>query len=562
MSASVGLETLDYLAIVAYLAATWWIAYRATRKTEDTEDFFLGGREMPWFIVGLSIMATLLSTNTYLGLPGEIIKFGPAYIVGYAAYPFIYLIVSRLWIPFFMRMRLTSAYEYLERRFDFRARLLGDALFLLMRLGWMSMVVYTGSVAMAAMAPAPLQKVADFFHQGLNPIYPVVIAVGVAATIYACVGGIKAVIWTDVLQAVMLFGGVAVIIGYTMWSEGTGPATWWRVIKEDANSPDLVWVGNFNVAERTTVLWAFLSILAWSCCTHCSDQVALQRYFTTNSTIAARRSFVVSLASSAIIGLLLAVSGLALRYYYMRHLTQLQPGMTVASSAEQLMPRFFADVLPAGFGGLILVSFLCDALQTLGSGVNSIAAIISRDTAQHGGGAEAGRIRFARISTLFVGGLTTCLAVVAAYLVSETGNTIINMLPKMFNMFLGPLAVLFMIGMFYRRATPGLAIAVVLFTQLASTTWSWWPEIAGLLAKLGLNDAAEAWVSIFGTMVNDKGLVVPRPPSVMLAIFAPVAFGLLLGAVVSALFGSNDHKGVAFTWKSVLSRPSERPDTT
>jgi SSS family solute:Na+ symporter len=291
--------------------------------------------------------------------------------------------------------------------------------------------------------------------------------------------------------------------------------------------------------------------------------VALQRYFTTTSTTAARRSFVVSLASSAAIGFLLAVSGLALRYYYMQHLDQLQPGMTVGSSAEQLMPRFFSDVLPAGFGGLILVSFLCDSLQTLGSGVNSIAAIISRDSAQHGVGAEAGRIRFARISTLFVGGLTTCLAVLAAFLVSRNpDNTIINMLPKMFNMFLGPLAVLFMIGMFYRRATAGVAIAVVVLTQLASTTWSWWPELAGLLSSLGLHDAADAWVSVFGTMVNAKGETVPRPPSVMLAVFAPVFVGLVLGAIASALFGRDDHPGTAYTWKSVLNRPSERPETT
>jgi SSS family solute:Na+ symporter len=284
--------------------------------------------------------------------------------------------------------------------------------------------------------------------------------------------------------------------------------------------------------------------MTWSCCTHCSDQVALQRYFTTTSTTAASRSFVVSLTTSAVIGLLLAASGLALRFYYMHHRDQLHGGMTVGSGAEQLMPRFFADVLPAGFGGLILVSFLCDSLQTLGSGVNSIAAIISRDTAQHGGGAEAQRIRFARLSTLVVGGLTTLLAVLAAFVVSKTGNTILNMLPKMFNMFLGPLALLFMIGMFYRRATAGVAIVVVLLTQLVSTTWSWWPEIAGLLVKFGVTGVST------------------QPPSVMLAIFAPVAFGLVLGAVASRLFGRDDHPGVAFTRRAVLSRPSERPETT
>lgn len=563
MPDSAGLETLDYLAVVGYLAVTWYIAYRATKRTKDAEDFFLGGRSMPWFIVGLSIMATLLSTNTYLGAPGEMIKNGPAYFFGYAAYPIIYCIVAYLWIPFFMRLRMTSAYEYLERRFDFRARLLGDLLFLAMRLGWMSMVVYTGSLAMAEMAPGPLRAVADAFYEGLNPIYPVIVAVGVAATIYACVGGIKAVIWTDVLQAVMLFGGVGVIIGYTMLSEGNGPTAWWTAIQADGGGTGkLQWFAGFDIAERTTVLWACLSVITWSSCTHCCDQVALQRYFSTTSATAARRSFVVSLVSSAVIGLLLAVSGLALRYYYMRHADYLSGGMTAATGADKLMPRFFADVLPAGFGGLILVSFLCDALQTLGSGVNSIAAIISRDTAQHGGGPEAQRIRFARISTLFVGALTTVLAVGAAYYALHSKATIFDMLPRMFNMFLGPLAVMFMIGMFYRRATPSLTITVVLVTQLMSSLWSWWGEVPGLLNRFGLMGAAERWTSILGTMPNAAGEMVPRTPSVLLAVFMPVAFGLLLGAIASLLFGRDDHPGVAFTWKNVLSRPSERSDVT
>ena len=105
-STSSGLELLDYLAVAAYLAVTLAILYRAGRKQHDTEDFFLGGRSMPWLAVGLSIMATLLSTNTYLGAPGEMIRYGPAYFFGFLAYPLAALIVLTLWIPFFMRLRL------------------------------------------------------------------------------------------------------------------------------------------------------------------------------------------------------------------------------------------------------------------------------------------------------------------------------------------------------------------------------------------------------------------------------------------------------------------------
>src|SRR6185437_3109681 len=164
----------------------------------------LGNRRMPWFAVGLSIMATLLSTNTYLGAPGEMIKYGPAWMLGMVAYPLVALVVMYLWIPFFMRLRLTSAYDYLAERYDRRARVLGGLLFLGLRLGWMSMVVYTASKAMAAMVGGSLESITKFVGAE-HPIFPIIAAVGAAATIYACIGGMRAVIWTDVLQAFMLF---------------------------------------------------------------------------------------------------------------------------------------------------------------------------------------------------------------------------------------------------------------------------------------------------------------------------------------------------------------------
>ncbi len=371
------MQTLDYAAIVAYLAVTMFIVYRASRKQEDTEDFFLGNRSMPWFAVGLSIMATLLSTNTYLGAPGEMIKYGPAWMIGMAAYPLVLLVVLYVWIPFFMRLRLTSAYDYLAERYDKRARLLGGLLFLGLRLGWMSMVVYTASKAMVAMVGDALMPLSQWVGAA-QPVYPVIAVVGAAATVYACIGGMRAVIWTDVLQAVMLFGGVLVIIFYVMGAERTGVGTWWQTIASRSAAPPKITWFSWDIVERTTIFGAAFQLFAWNVCTHCSDQVALQRYFTTSSIRAARSSFVVNIVSAASIGLLLSFAGLALRYFYLEHVGLLAGRLTPESGADDLMPYFFMNQLPAGFGGLILVSFLCDAMQTVVSGVNSIAAIITQ----------------------------------------------------------------------------------------------------------------------------------------------------------------------------------------
>src|SRR5688572_30560633 len=199
-----GLQLLDYLAVVGYMLVTVAIVYWSSRRQKDTEDFFLGGRRMPWFAVGLSIMATLLSTITYLGSPGEMIRYGVAYFAGYLSIPLVAIVVIYLWIPFFMRLHMTSAYEYLENRFDYRARLLAGVLFLLLRLGWMSMVVYTASMAMVHMTWEPLNEIVGWLGMADVPaasLFLVIGVTGIAATVYTCVGGMRAVIWTDVLQS-------------------------------------------------------------------------------------------------------------------------------------------------------------------------------------------------------------------------------------------------------------------------------------------------------------------------------------------------------------------------
>jgi SSS family solute:Na+ symporter len=505
---------------------------------------------MPWLAVGLSIMATLLSTNTYLGAPGEMIRYGPAYFFGFVGYPLAAIVVLSLWVPFFMRLRFTSAYEYLEQRYDERVRFIGALLFLGLRLGWMSMVVYTASMAMVTMVPGPLEAVSHLLRTP-HPVYPVIAAVGIVATIYACLGGIRAVIWTDVLQAVMLFGGVILIIGYVAWAEGTGPAAWWAEVSATRDSPQRMRWASWDIAERTTVLWAAISVLIWHSCTHCSDQVALQRYFSTTSLASARKSFIVNIVSACTIGLLLGVAGLALRYFYLLHGDRLHAGLSPTSGADQLMPFFYAFELPAGFGGLILVSFLCDAMQTLGSGVNSIAAVVTKDVMGDRATSNGGGVRSARLVTLGVGAVSTVLAVLAASYAMHASKSIFDMLPRMFNMFLGPLAVMFMIGMFYRRATAPVILLVVLITQVFSTTWSWWGEVPLLLDFLGLDGFIEGWISILG--IDSAGK--PRTPSVMLAVAAPVLFGLAIGAVCSRLFGRDQHSGTELTWRSVMRRP-------
>jgi SSS family solute:Na+ symporter len=525
-----GLEFFDFVVVVLYVLVTIGIVYRASRRQHDTDDFFLGNRRLPWMAVGLSIMATLLSSLTYLGLTGEIVKNGIAGFMTQAAVLPAAPLVIFLFIPFFMRLRFTSAYEYLEHRFDIRARLLGGALFFLLRLGWVSLVMYSGSLALSKMG-------------GWN-FYATIGVLGIAATLYTYYGGLEGVVWTDVLQALMLFGGAAAIVVYVWLDTGRGPLVWWQVAGEhSAAHKQAVWF-SFDPTVRITLGTALISGFFWQICTHCSDQVVLQRYASTPSLAAARNSYITNLVALLSITSLLGVSGLALLYYYLQHPDRLPAGATPTSVGDALMPHFYATQLPLGFGGLILANFLCDAMQTLVSGVNSITAVATQDVLQHSQVAKGGvanRLGLARKLTVLLGGLTTVIALGVAWVADASGRNIFDLMPKTFNMFIGPLGALFLIGMFLPRATGRTATPAVLLAMSVSVVWNYWKEILSV-----------PFVWQFAKNYCDK----PFDLSIMWSYGIACVSGLVFAVVLSLLFEKgSDHPGRRYTWWAIMKRP-------
>ena len=212
------LEWLDYSMIGAYLVATVWMALIFSRRQHSAEEYFLGGRRMPWFAVGLSLMATLTSTVSYLATPGEVIKYGVMGAMGgLVFYPLIYLVIAYGLVPVFLRLRVTSIYEYLEQRFDVGTRMFASAIFLVVRLNWMGLVLFSSTLALAQITQ-------------LDRLL-ILAGIGVIAVVYTTLGGMRAVIWTDVAQFFILFGGALFTVAYVVAETGTGPAAWWQAIE-------------------------------------------------------------------------------------------------------------------------------------------------------------------------------------------------------------------------------------------------------------------------------------------------------------------------------------------
>ena len=186
-----GLGFFDWSVILVYAVGILAIGWYYWRRTKTTEDYLLGGRKMRPLAVGLSFFAALFSTISYLAWPGELIKYGPMILSIVVAYPLVAIVVGRFMIPYIMKLRITSAYEILETRLGLSVRMLGSALFLLLRLLWMAVIIYATVskvlVPLLALDPSAIPYLS--------------IVMGVVPLVYTAMGGLRAGVVVDVLKS-------------------------------------------------------------------------------------------------------------------------------------------------------------------------------------------------------------------------------------------------------------------------------------------------------------------------------------------------------------------------
>lgn len=482
-NASGGLSTIDAVVLTAYLAAMLAMGFRIARKNSSTEDFFVGGRDLPAWAVGISLIASLLSTITYLGMPGEMFRTGLGFLTRQLGLPLVLLIVWYVWLPFFMKLRLTSAYEYLERRFDYSTRAIAAVFCICLLLGWIAVVVLTASKAMTEIANIRLDW---FFSSSPDDadMHLMILGVGLFSILYTTLGGLRAVVWTDVVQFFVLLCGAIFSIGTVAWTTGTGPGDW-IAFSGQYKHERVEWF-DWNVANRSTVFSIAIGMVFWTTCTHGANQVALQRYFSVRNEVAARRSFLVNMLSSIGLGLLLAVVGVSLMYFVLgdhSHAADMEETrasllLDVENAASEVQdslrkernraqdsvfPQFIRMYLPSGLRGLVIAALFAAAMSTIDSGANSISTIVTVDFVRplrRTPLTTPGELQLARILTASMGVIVVATTIGLYHL--SKGTNIIDLCQRGFNCFLGPLGGLFVLGMFSRRATAGTVIPAVL----------------------------------------------------------------------------------------------------
>lgn len=428
--------------VVALFSQGWWFA----RAQKTTEDYFVGGRRMNWLAVGLSMFATTFSPLSFVGLPREA-AYGNYHL--YLAILFIPLfvvpLVSWLFIPLYYPLRMTSAYEYLERRFDWRLRRCGSLLFGLYTLGWMGSMLYaTGLVVQAALGLGERQMLATL------------IVLGTVATVYTTLGGFQAAVWTNVVKAAILAGLIVTILCLAVARVDGGLASVLRLGWE--HNKFAMFDMHFDMTRGASFYGACSYGMFVYFATAVTGQAAVQRYASMPSVSAARRSLAVHGTGTACVCLLFFLLGTTLFAFYQQHpATDAAPGSVFPPLAKQdhLTTWFVRHELHyPGLLGLMLAGLFATVMGSISSGLNALSSLVVYDWLQ----GQSPGVRASRVMSLLFG----MIAVGTALLVPHLGEHVFDILIRIAGACFGPLLGLFLLGALVRRANvPGASLGLL-----------------------------------------------------------------------------------------------------
>jgi len=467
------ISPLDWAICLGYLAVVIGLGVFFSNKQKDNDDFFLGGRNMHWLPVGLSLFATTFSSNSFVGLPAEG-AFGDYHqLLAIFFIPFIVIPITCVWfIPFYKQLGFVSLYEYLERRFARPVRLMASLIFMVYSVGWMGTMLLAVSRI--------LDVVLD--TKSTTQTLLVIAVVGILATFYTALGGVKAVIWTDTLQAFALFGGMIFLLGLLI-SEINGGASAF-IATGMANGKFDMFHTDGALGERNV-----FSACAYGFFVYMGGQLAsygaFQRYVTVDTVSEARRALVIkgvfTLGSCTIFFLV----GTALYVYYQQSHPAIYDELASGRGRDQLLPHFVIHYA-GGYGvtGLILAGLFAAAMSSLDSGINSMTATLVTDWLR---GREVGTL-VNRCLTMVLGVSVTGIACLLALI----DLPVFDILLSIAGATLGLLLAVLMMGMLIPRVNTlgvvaGMVAGLVVFVlirlvlpNLGDETLSYLGPLAGL----------------------------------------------------------------------------------
>lgn len=453
------LATLDYVVLAIYLLGMIAVGLHFARRKTTTDDFFLAGRKIPWWAAGISIFGTQLSAITFMAIPATAYGSDWRRFVGQLMMLPVFLLVIGCFVPLLRGLGVTTAYEYLESRFSRGVRLCASALFILFQLGRMGIVLLLPAIALSAAT-------------GID-VYACIAAMGTLATLYTALGGIAAVIWTDVLQVVVLVGGAGLCLAMAI-SDSGGLAAGFEL----ARAANKLQMFDWRWSTSDMVGWVLIvGFLFTNLVPYTTDQTVIQRYLTTRDTREAAKSLWLNFAITIPTGILFFGLGTALWVYYTAHPIEQS---ALPQKSDQLVPWFVVSHLPSGVAGVVIAGIFAAAMSSLDSSMNSITTAVVKDFIEPAAEDRPDRDRMglARALTVLLGVVGTASAMILATIEIRY---LFDAFQRIIGLFGGGVAGVFLMAVFSSRANASGALAGLVFGGALTLAVASWTDVNFLL---------------------------------------------------------------------------------
>lgn len=484
---------IDWLVVGGYLAVVFGVGAWANRRQSDSEDYFLGGRRLKWWAVGISLVATSFSSVSLIG--GTAFGFGKG--LGWLQLQLGDLlalaVVAFVFLPFFSRLRLTTAYEYLEHRFGPWARGLGSGLFLLQ----------TGARA-GILVFGPAALLAPVF--GLD-VETTILATAAAAILYSTFGGISAVVWTDLLQMLLVLGSVGLCLALVLADVPGGLGA----VLDHAAARDALGVVTleFESDQLFHLTGAVIPYAVLAASLFGTGQQSVQRFLSCEDLAASRRAAflgwgagTLALGSTLFLGVAIAAWA------------ELAPGTSgfVPDGSNSVLGEFVRVRLPVGAVGLLLAAVLAASMSSLDSAIHSMSTALMVDWVRRHRRSPltaAAELRLARVFTFTIG----LVAAGAAFLAAGQETNLLETLVNWLGYVAGPMLGLFVLGMATRAGESAAVVATVLaFGATLAAGLAQLPQAYGW-HPLWLCPAAFVATVVLGLLpLPDRSRPAGRPP--------------------------------------------------
>jgi solute:Na+ symporter, SSS family len=490
------LNTADYVVIFLYFAGVTACGLYFAKRNKSTEEYFLGNRSFPGWAIGLSLVGTSISSLSFLGIPGDSFKTSwLRFLVG-VTMPVVVLAGAYVFLPFYRRTKTTSAFEYLEHRFGPTTRLYGAITFLFSQLVRIAMVLYLLALVLHELT-------------GMD-LWLCVALSGVFVSFYTVAGGIEAVVWTDVVQTIILaVGGVICLwkvvtllpggLGEIMGVAGEAGKFQFAELMPDGELRKTTW--GFSLSDKTALMVVFVGMTHFMAEYACNQNV-VQRYCASSSAREARKAMLVCCVASMVIWTFFRFLGTSLYVFFQpQHFgTPATADMlSGAAKAEQVLPYFIMNYLPAGVAGLVLAAVLAAAMSSLDSSLNAISTVSvvdiyrrhlvrDRDDTHY---LVVARLIAIAASVFMIAGATV-LAYSETKTLGDTGTVVSSILA-------GGLLGLYLLGFLTTRGD-GRAVAVAI---VCTVLWSTYMALAkaGLLPTAIMPNIDSYYTGIIGHIV-------------------------------------------------------------